>query len=357
MGRPKGNGSNTTPNRDYTDSNRASQNDGSRGRNNSGRTVESERPRESQSRDMAAQGEHSHTASGSKGQVQETVTQGQNSECGSMVATSSNPWGNFVPTLPAVQNTASLNVTLDTGRPGEAGTAGIDEIFAATETLIEILQHLCHGILPEQSQDVHPYNFHSQPPQYKLSIDLQNNPNDGTPFSSPAGSESSDTLPNHRPDTATILLILACYSRLLHIYEPLVTSLRQLLQQSTNHSRPLSGSVPNTSHTLHLYFPAFNLGCFSLAASPGLNIRLMLHVVSHMLERTHRAVQLCVPAETNNNGRPLYASSVGEGPSRYWEARFGSESGGGLRGQHSSSSPMALAAEIALGEVCERGGS
>lgn len=229
-------------------------------------------------------------------------------------------------------------------------TAGIDETFAATDTLIEILQHLYHGVLPEQPQNFHSRSFHSQSPQRELPVNLIDNHNDETP-SLPASSESSTTLSNHQPDTATVLLILTCYLRLLHIYEPLVTSLYQRLQQSTNQStQSLSGSTLNTSQTLHPYLPGFNLGCFSLAASSDLNIRLLLHLISQMLERTHKAVQVCIPAESNS--RSFCASGLGKDTSRYWEARFGAGNGGEFRGLHSS--PITLVAEVALSEVSEK---
>jgi hypothetical protein len=233
-----------------------------------------------------------------------------------------------------------------------ANTTGIDEMFAATETLIEILQHLNFGV-PEPPQDFRSCNFRSQSPQRGLPVDLIDNRNDEAPFSSPAGSRSSATLSNHQPDTTIVLLILACYLRLLHIYEPLVKYLHRLLQQSTLASatpRPLSTPDSNTSQSLHPYLPAFSLGCFNLVASSDLNIRLLLHLLSQMLERIHKAVRVCVPAGSNNS-RPLCVSGMGKDTSRYWEARFGAGNGGEFRSLYSS--PMALAAETALSEVGE----
>lgn len=119
MGRPKGNGSNITSNQDSTDSNRASQDSASRGRKNSGRTMQSPRQREFRCEKNTTQGEHSHTVSVLDGQVQEKVTEDKNSESGSVTSSLSNSWDDFVSAPEPVQNTALLSATLDTSSPSE----------------------------------------------------------------------------------------------------------------------------------------------------------------------------------------------------------------------------------------------
>lgn len=234
-----------------------------------------------------------------------------------------------------------------------ASVARIDETLAATETLIEILQHLFPVSPPVDLQTPNSDIADSPSSARRLSFDFMADLVAENPPSLSASSEVPAPSPDQRSDSATVLLILTCYLRLLHIYEPIVMSLHQSLQQPTSHGRswrfspsPLV-SVSNAAQISHISLPAFSLGSFSLAASPDLNIGMLLHLVSHMLERIQGAVRVCFPSASSN--RVFSVASAGTSGVKNLRTRSdGHRVEGTPAWLHS---PMITVAEAALREV------
>ena len=231
------------------------------------------------------------------------------------------------------------------------GVAKIDETFVATQTLIGIMQHLFPNSSPADFQVSRYHSVHLRSPSCDLAITNENS------LSLLVSPEGSTTSADHGSDTVTILLTLTCYLRLLHIYGPLVVSLHQLLQASTsNHpagpqsSRSPADSFLSTTQISHLRLPAFSLGSFSLNASSDLNIGLLLHLVSHMLERIQGAVRTCFPSASTSR---VFSA----GGSRKEAGFRGSGAGAGAGAKERSTwlcSPMTSVAEAVLNEVSEK---
>ncbi|KAL9038937.1 MAG: hypothetical protein Q9214_005081 [Letrouitia sp. 1 TL-2023] len=255
----------------------------------------------------------------------------------------------------AIASSLDTNATPDTT---------IDETFAATETLISILKSLySRPISGHQSKD----------PPTQAFMNILVDPSQGTS----SNSSSSTSFPNPQSDTATTLLLLTCYLRLLQIYESLAASLHQHLRQAHQGSRPISSSSSSSPARLPVSritpgkgtspssppIPSFSIGSFSMPPSSHLNTALLLHLTSQMVERIHRTVRDCVPITANTNltqGQHLTgATSITTNGScpRYYEHHQYQNLAHPIYRNHDvgsatwSGSPMGQVAEAALKEI------
>ena len=148
--------------------------------------------------------------------------------------------------------------------PATPGLSQIDEAFAATQIMFEILEessftHTSQGS-PGSGSDL------CYPARHRHALS-----------SSRAAHHADHRLRScHSPelgkDTAAIVLILTCYLRLLHVYEGHTVSLQQFLRQSHDHQtqrspRLSSASSSSTSQDCQSSLPAFSVGSFSFEAS------------------------------------------------------------------------------------------
>lgn len=92
------------------------------------------------------------------------------------------------------------------------------------------------------------------------------------------------TLHSSKPDTPTILMTLACYLRLLHIYNSLFKSAKMsktFQPPSSNRSPPICPEpIQNTLH--------FQIGCFSASGAPSTSLLACLS--AHLLENLETAL-------------------------------------------------------------------
>lgn len=236
--------------------------------------------------------------------------------------------------------------------------ARIDAVLTATQRLIKIVQQSsselsvkgipasCSGTLFTTSPQRDPiFDFVGE----DFAVER--------PASIPASPEASTRPFDHGPSTVTTLLIMTCYLRLLHIYEPLVASLHRHLQQQlgSNLTRPpfsrlaSADRASNPAQSPDVWLPTFSFGSFSTAFSTDMNVRLLMHLISQMLEQIHGAVRVYLSLGTGNCVRA--ADCAGNGV-------FGeSPTGVGERGMEKMEwlrRPMASAAEAALNEAKEK---
>ncbi|KAH0558588.1 hypothetical protein GP486_004756 [Trichoglossum hirsutum] len=169
------------------------------------------------------------------------------------------------------------------------GKFAIDETFRASQALIEILQQLrtkstpafCAPLTspslfqsplndPQTSQGptAHPYRRPSISSIFSTSSTSTDDSSSDEPPS------SSSTL----LDSATLLLVLTCYIRLLQIYDAIFILLHDYI------------SEPQLSFS-DLQLPILNIGSFCPSSCPTLQILLLVQIVAHMLDRTSRAIQ------------------------------------------------------------------
>jgi hypothetical protein len=236
--------------------------------------------------------------------------------------------------------------------------ARIDAVLTATQRLIKIVQQSSSessltGIPVSRSR-----TSCTTSPQRDTIFDFV-----GEDFvmehpASISGSPEASTRPfNHSPSTVTTLLIMTCYLRLLHIYEPLVASLQRHLQQqsASRLTRPpfsrLTSSERgwNPAQSPDVWLPAFSIGSFSTASSTDMNVRLLMHLISQMLEQIHGAVQVYLSLGTDNCVRT--AGCAGNGVSGESPTGVG---GRGMEKMEWLRRPMASAAEAALNEAKEK---
>ena len=201
--------------------------------------------------------------------------------------------------------------------PASTGLLKIDEAFAATQIMFEILEelsstHTFQGSPGSGSKPCYP-GQHGHPPS-----------------SSRAAHHADHRLRSCHPpelgkDTAAILLILTCYLRFLHVYEGHTVSLQQYLRQSRDHQIQRSpglssASSSSTSQDCQLSLPAFSIGSFSFEASTKLNARLLLQAIEQMLERLQTAVRVYIPTARSSSA---FSSSMGKATCQDPLARFG----------------------------------
>ena len=182
-----------------------------------------------------------------------------------------------------------------------AGLARIDEAFAATQTMVEILDELSSLYNSQSSPTTNSGWSYSARRGRTLSLSRVDDHGDNSLRSLP-----SCPPPELGKDTAAILPILTCYLRLLHVYEGHTVSLQQCLRQiNDQHPQRSSGSssapLSITAHDSHESLPAFRIGSFSFATSTNFNTHLLLHTVKHMLGRIQTAVQVCVPSASTSS--------------------------------------------------------
>ncbi|KAF3480354.1 uncharacterized protein GIQ15_05701 [Arthroderma uncinatum] len=147
-------------------------------------------------------------------------------------------------------------------------TSGIEETFTATETLVDIIN-----------------TFH------ELNIL-------GGPMSPKENSPRLSGLRGY----ATVLLIYSCYLHLLSVYELLVASLSANVQRSASQHEASRFSFLQQNSTSANFrpldsspidIPVLNIGQFSLAASPRMNLGLLLHFIQETVDRMQTAIQTC----------------------------------------------------------------
>jgi hypothetical protein len=165
----------------------------------------------------------------------------------------------------------------------------MEETFNATETLVEII-----------------HTLHEKPPHGKSCPTHRARTNgSGIPFKSP-------TL----PDYATVLLIFSCYLRLLNVYELLVTFLNATIRQSASSHGIGKLTVPYDSpsaenlllsNSSSIAMPVVNIGQFNVAASPIMNLQLLLYFMEEMLGRLQTAIQLCSTSRSSTADAVSYS--------------------------------------------------
>lgn len=161
-----------------------------------------------------------------------------------------------------------------------SSTPMIDQILAVTQSLSE----MCSTVPSKSSDNDQDKGFHPQSmlPYAHAETDL---PSD-VPFRSP-------------PDGATVLLILSCYLRLLHLYNAVL-------------SRPSAVGNGNGIQPL-----CFQIGCFSTPITSSMS--LLACVISQMLgnfEATLKSLASSVGHSTSpgvGEGDPLWQSKTDKG--------------------------------------------
>ncbi|KAH7310217.1 hypothetical protein BKA65DRAFT_167522 [Rhexocercosporidium sp. MPI-PUGE-AT-0058] len=228
---------------------------------------------------------------------------------------------------------------------------GIDSILTATRTLVEIVQSV---FVDSPASSTGPANS-----EIPLTSPIQRDHlfNDPASFiragslPTPVNIGNSNQLPDPRPDGVLILLSLSCYLRLLHIYQPLVTSLYQNLLRSVGDLPPLPASISASSSNHHNTPPAqaqssesrplsFTFGSFRMESS-ALSIQLLLYLITQLLEKIHGTIRVCFPPKDDGVFSPTGCS---------WNPNYQKQGSCRERPEHS----MAEAAETALNEVLER---
>jgi len=195
--------------------------------------------------------------------------------------------------------------------------ARIDEAFAATETMTGILDQLSSMSLSSSSSISDSDVSYSRPHRYTAALRCMENYAGNDPSSQSAIPSVKAALPKHDLDTATILLILTCYLRLLHVYEIHIRSLQHFSWHSAKSDSSLSPSGSSSTSLLSIAqdsppsLPAFNIGAFRFAASSDLKIRLLLHTAIQMLDRVQRAVNLHLPS--TRTSRHFSSSAANDG--------------------------------------------
>jgi hypothetical protein len=166
----------------------------------------------------------------------------------------------------------------------------IDETFRASQTLIEILLQLRTKSTPSAF-----YVPNGSPPSFQQPFDDPKSSRRSTTYSHCSSSTSSvfsasspsanDSLSDEPPgsssislDSSTLLLVLTCYIRLLHIYDSLFSVLYNYI------------SEPQLSFS-DLQLPGLRIGSFCASSCSTLQVLLFVQVVAHMLDRISKAIQ------------------------------------------------------------------
>ena len=168
---------------------------------------------------------------------------------------------------------------------------GIEGTFTATDDFVDVIRSLHHS--PSQG------TAHDFPSDRWTEAQSDQN----------SGSEPPEC---SLSDESMLLLILSCYVRLLQVYESLVASLYNHVEQLVPRaSRPSSSrrdssisSKPSTAQGSPIHVPILNIGQFNLSTSPSRNVGLLLYFTLEMFERIQEAIQLCAsgPSPRDNAG-------------------------------------------------------
>ncbi|KAK2800078.1 hypothetical protein FQN51_006317 [Onygenales sp. PD_10] len=214
-------------------------------------------------------------------------------------------------------------------------SAEINQIFVATESLIELIEKSYQDpMITSYQVDNGPTSTPQSSPQRKASVI----------------STTSD-ISSNEADPSTVSLTLTCYLRLLDIYEPLVISIYQYLQQRPQQQQ----STPIIPFQFPLSsFPTFKLGSFGLEANSTLNLGLLLHLLLKMMERTRDTIRQYIPTTSiSDSSRWAYdAAALPDYGPQYVSFEGQGSAYNGM--PQSSGDPVTLRAESALAEAGER---
>ncbi|KAK2809942.1 hypothetical protein FQN50_003356 [Emmonsiellopsis sp. PD_5] len=214
-------------------------------------------------------------------------------------------------------------------------SAEINQIFVATESLIELIEKSYQDpMITSYQADTSPTNTPQSSPQRKASA-----------ISATSGISSNEA------DPSTVFLTLTCYLRLLDIYEPLVISIYQYLQQRQQQQQ----STPVIPFPFPLSsFPTFKLGSFGLEANSTLNLGLLIHLLLKTMERTRDTIRQYIPTTSiSDSSRWAYdAAALPDYGPQYVPIEGQGSAYNGM--SQSSSDPVMLRAEAALAEAGKR---
>jgi hypothetical protein len=144
----------------------------------------------------------------------------------------------------------------DSGSSLPMAPDGFEQVFKTSESFLELLNRVSQG----EGQILTPLS--TQWPSHHESV--------LTPYDKGTSELSNPDL----LDTATGLMIMSCYTRLLQIFEVLVSLL----------------ALPQSRESCAFSMVAIKIGDFSPAADKGLAVRLLSQYVSYLLDSLSKAV-------------------------------------------------------------------
>ena len=180
---------------------------------------------------------------------------------------------------------------------------GVERIFRASQELADILHHIA---LSHQGKQMKRSDQRDSFPNTSVAEENVNDmpaiPRDSTEIfeslgdSPSVGEHSSVPAAMSKPDSTITLLLLTCFIRLIHLYEPLVDLILQHQRQ------PCQFALASTNIA---QFPAVHVGSFSPHASSTLQLGIVVHTISYLLDQISIGLRsgVAVPFSSDPTGR------------------------------------------------------